>query len=461
MKKITFIINLSILFFLISVPLVYPAFDLKVSPYEGGYELKFGKVDLGFPQINKEVVVRITSDLGKSYRVIQSLLEPLTNQKGDIIPSNHLFVYGIRGSNRYGNLAVEQEVPVSLGRTILYTSSSEGLSDTFTLVYSLRGPLAVPQGFYRGRIAFSLESAESGQLPVTVILNVLVEVAEAENIKIASSTGTKTIFLSAKSVEKSMASVSFSITYPLGGIFRIYQLITEPLLSASGETLNLQNIDFYTSTTRTGLGQSNPMPLSLKEQLLYTSDPKGNAENFLIHYRLKDTSEIKAGMYRTQIKYLIEGPQSGSLRLLDTYNLEVEIPSVFDLIVKTPTGGNVIEFRNLKPKEPPRRFEVEFLVNTNLGKPYQVSQNLVSELTNREGKTIPLKFFTLKTEDIKSKGKLQFPNTSEVKLGEMVLYISDKEGLPCHFKVIYELSSSWEISAGDYSAPIVYSITEI
>jgi hypothetical protein len=149
------------------------------------------------------------------------------------------------------------------------------------------------------------------------------------------------------------------------------------------------------------------------------------------------------------------------LRLLDTYNLEVEIPSVFDLIVKTPTGGNVIEFRNLKPKESPRRFEVEFLVNTNLGKPYQVSQNLVSELTNREGKTIPLKFFTLKTEDIKSKGKLQFPNTSEVKLGEMVLYISDKEGLPCHFKVIYELSSSWEISPGDYSAPIVYSITEI
>ncbi|MCM8800196.1 MAG: hypothetical protein NC900_05695 [Candidatus Omnitrophica bacterium] len=461
MRKRIFIISAVILFYSGFFSQAYSSFNLSVRPYEGGYELKFGKIEPSLNIINKEVVVNIISDLGKPYRLIQEVLEPLTNQEGVVIPLGNFFVYALRGTNRYGTLSVEQETPVSLGRTIIYTSNSLGLSDSFTLVYSLRGPLGVPAGLYRGRIAFILESTETGQMPVINILNVYVDISAQAYIRVVSKTGSKVIALSSKTPEKSLSQISLEMKYPLGGTFRIYQSITEPLVSVEGKRFPLESISFYISGAHIGTAPNVSQPLSLKDELLYTSDLKGNAENFSINYQLGDVSGIKAGIYRTTIKYLLEGPGSSPLRLLDTYNLEVNIPAVFELMISTPTGGKVIEFRNLKPEEPPKRFEVDIEVKTNLEKQYQVSQNLVSALSNREGKTIPSKFFTLRTEGIDAKGKLLFPHNTEVKIGEMVLYISDREGLPAKFKVIYELSSSWDIAAGDYSAPIIYSVTEL
>ena len=151
-------------------------FSLSVVPYEGGYDLRFGKIFQG--KVNKEVIVKITSTtLGKRYRLIQVLLEPLTNSEGRRIPQNSFSVYGIRGTNRYGTL-LEREIPVSLGRTIIYTSDPQGNSDSFNLVYSLKVTPEQAPGFYRGKIVYILEPIDSAESPVRVILNIFAEVEQ-------------------------------------------------------------------------------------------------------------------------------------------------------------------------------------------------------------------------------------------------------------------------------------------
>lgn len=436
-------------------------FSLSVTPYEGGYDLRFGKVSPAEPRVNKEVVVRVTSDIGKQYRLIQQLLEPLASAQGASLPQNNLFVYGIRGTNKYGTLAVEQEIPVFPGRTIIYTSNSNGLSDSFTLVYAIKGPLNVPSGSYRGRIAYILEPIDSTQEQVTVILNVYAEIEAEAGIEIGTATGSKRISLSSKRAGADSAEVQFEIKAGLGRPFRILQQLLQPLRSPEGRELPQEAINFAVSGAKAGSGPAQFIPLSPRTDEVYRSGLRGEADSFLVTYALGDLSRAGADRYSANIRYLLEEAVPAQTKIIDTFDLDVEIERIFDLLVETESGSSVIEFRGLKPQQPAKTYEVLIEINTNIGRQYQVTQNMLSKLVSREGYALPFKYFTLRTESLDTKGVLKFPQSTEARQGDMVLFVSDMQGSPDKFRIVYELEPSLEIPAGDYSALVVYSLSEI
>ena len=151
----------------------------------------------------------------------------------------------------------------------------------------------------------------------------------------------------------------------------------------------------------------------------------------------------------------------GKSELIGELGLEVENERIFELVIIPPDQKTTIEFRNLKPKEPPQRNEVIIEIKTNLGKPYQVTQNVLSELTNKEGDIIPFKYFTITLESLDTKGNLEISGKQPVRKGDTILFISDQQGSSDKFKIIYELSTDWKIKAGDYSTRISYSLLEI
>ena len=435
-------------------------FSFTVRPYEGGYDLDFGKISPGAPQINQEVVVNITSDIGKQYRLIQTILEPLTNEQGITLSSNNLFVYGIRGSNKYGTLGVEQEVPVYLERTVIYTSDSSGLSDSFTLVYGIKGPFDVPPGTYRGRISFTLEPFDSTQELSTQILNIYANIEVESKIEIRTADETKIVTLSNAKEEANSADVSVEITGSMGSQFKIMQVLDDNPISPEGYRLQEGAVKFSIKGASLGSGITTPSNLSNRPEAIYTSNARGDPEAFTITYSLGDLTKEKAGRYRATLKYLIEG--SGYLKksLIDTLTFEVQNEPVFNLVVK-PEMGAMIQFRDLKPREPPRINEVVLEVKTNIGKPYQLNQSISSLFTNKKGETIPSNYFRVRTESLDTKGILKYPIKAETKIGETVLFVSDKFGSPDTFKVIYELAIPPDLHAGDYGTNIVYSLSEI
>lgn len=462
MKKITgyYTIIFAILAFLfIGVKGAYAAFNISVTPYEGGYDLRFSKISTLNQWINKEVKVRITSDINKQYRVIQKLLEPLSDVVGNRIPENNLVVYGLRGTNNYGTMHVETEWPVSLGRTNIYTSNQQGLSDSFILVYRLQVPQGQVPGVYRGRIAYYLEPIDASVSPATVVLNIYCEVETHASIEISTTYGSKVIRLTPGKPEGESCDIAVKINGTFGAQFKILQ-IAEPLVSSEGNELSNEALEYVASQASRGQVQPGPMSLSSQPQVIYVSSPKGEQDSFIITLRIKDFEKEKAGRYRGRLKYLLEGGGGIKSGLIETLSLEVENPRIFDLIV-TPETGGVIQFRNLKPLEPPRIYYVDFEIKTNTGKPFQISQNVLSEFTNKEGKIIPREYFTLRTESLDTKGLLKLPNKTEVKIGDMVLFVSDKLGSPDKFRVIYELGIPLNVIPGDYSTRISYSLSEI
>jgi hypothetical protein len=254
--------------------------------------------------------------------------------------------------------------------------------------------------------------------------------------------------------------VLINIPAGMGKQFRIVQSISEQLISAEGNRLDWQAVKFIGRGAQKGMLINEATALSNRQQIIYTSSVRGEADSFEIEYSLGDLSLQKEGCYRSNIKYFLDGPDA-QMRLLETISLEVEHPRLFELMVTPENKQGILRFEALKPKEPPKTNEVTIEIKSNLGKRYQVSQNIYSDLMDKQGNVIPAKYFTAKTESLDTKGALRFLGREAIKKGDAALFISDEKGSSDKFKIIYELTIPADVPAGDYSTRISYSLSEI
>ncbi len=441
---------------------VFAAFDLRIHPYEGGYDLNFRNVDLQAGRVNKELVIDITNDTGKQYRLTEILSEPLTNDQGVSMPMQSLVVYARQGSNKYGTLSVQTDTPVFSNRYVLYTSNQNGLSDSFILVYSLLVPADQEPGYYRGRLQFLLEPISSGQESKIVVINIAAQIEASSRFEVVTSSKDGVIRLDASNPDKRSSDVGITITGGLGKPFRITQLISAPLVSSEGDEFDMEPVSFIGREAKEGEVISQAQPLSLKPTLVYSSGARGQADSFVLTYTLGDLSGQKAGTYLGNIKYQVEGEGAASGVLIQNLRLEIDNPRIFDISI-TPELGGRIEFRDLKPMQPPKTYEVAIKVNSNTGRRYQVSQIVTSGLMNKEGSEISQDNFTCVTEPLAgTKGSVKVPQKTGVrKQVDTTLFVSDKQGSSDEFKAVYELTPPPDVRAGDYSTTLVYSLLEI
>jgi len=468
-RKILLIIILIILF---SFPkYIWAEFRIEVAPYQGGTELNF-KVVCGSSSLPQELKIKVSTDINKPYVVRQLPLEPPDNGRGNFIDWRNFSFYGLMGSlvsEGPGTFHVASSSPIGNVYSIdrLYTSSSQGKSAEFILVYILNLKEDTPKGIYRGRIKFVLEPQDTSETPQYAFLNILVEVKEKlgetkPKIEIIPVSGLNTIYLNSKKEQKQAFDVEVKINQDFKQKVTLYQILVEELRAVeTGEKLDCEVLNYQLSPVNIGMNEASSLTkFSSGRMNLYTSESDGKSvESFIITYSLGDLSKYKAGRYRGKIYYYLES--LGKSELVGKLDLEVENEPIFELVISPQEQKSMLEFRNLKPKEPPKQSEVIIEIKSNLGKPYQVSQNVLSELTDKEGNTIPFKYFTITLESLDTKGSLKIPGKQPVKKGDTILFVSDEKGSPDKFKIIYELSTDPQIKAGDYSTRISYSLLEI
>lgn len=142
-------------------------------------------------------------------------------------------------------------------------------------------------------------------------------------------------------------------------------------------------------------------------------------------------------------------------------DLEIKVGRVFDIKVTSEEG---LSFTNLKPDSPPQERTATVKINSNLNKPYQVIQTISNPLSNEKGNAVPDKLFTLRqelieTEGIETEGKVTSSEFTPVKIGDEVIFTSNT-GNSSSFKIIYQLTPSFEVLAGNYSTGVTYSLAE-
>ncbi|MDD2751618.1 MAG: hypothetical protein PHN59_00605 [Candidatus Omnitrophica bacterium] len=436
------------------------SFDLSYTLEDGGFSLQLSKA---YPL--KGVTLQVTSDVSTRYEVRQRIINPLQSRENPGIALGDNFIFrGLIGTNKFGNLRVPVSDTTMRTDELLYVSDNNGSADSFSLAFGVRNFEDLAAGHYSGRIAFVLNPIASARPQVTKILDVYVtiekEPGQGPAIEISALNGGKTITLNPNREDLRSADVLVKINGKFSSPFKIVQRVPRPIESSQGDRLDREAVVYNVKDARIGVGANRSAPLSTLMATIYSSAASGDADNyFTISYGLGDFSGQKAGRYTGKIEYFLETITSQSR--LDTIDLEIQNDRIFDLKITALDQKYAIEFTNVKPGEEPRQSEVAIEIFNNTGQQYQVTQDVVADLTNKEGGSIPSKYFTMRTEGLESKGKPRIAQWEEVKKGSSVIFVSDAQGSADKFKAVYKLESAKELRMGDYSSRITYSLSEL
>ena len=441
----------------------FAAFDLSYMLDEGGSRLEFDRINF-----SRGITFSTLNDtLNNRYEIRQRIESPLRSRDNPSVTiGNNFVVRGLRGSNRFGDLRLPTGDIAVRNDELVYVSNPAGANDSFTLVYGIINSQELAPGYYTGRISIILNPINSSAMPVTKVIEVYVNIPNdggSLSVSVAPAEGANAIILNPLDANdlRGAANAVVTINSSFNGAFRIMQMLPAPIQSGDGKFIDNSSLLFSIPDASKGVAINQPTPLSKNIQTIYSSRPDGSADKaFTIAYSLADPLSLVAGNYRSRIQYLLES--SGKQINLGALDLEIRQERIFEISISPQDQRYNIDFANLKPSDGPRLNEVLIEVKSNLGRPYQVTQNVLSELVSSTGDKIPAKYFSLQTVSVdNTKGNLKIVSKIPVEKGNVLLFVSDTNGSADKFKVIYELICPADLNAGNYSSRITYTLTEI
>jgi hypothetical protein len=133
--------------------------ELSISQ-EGQSELRFGNIrPSAIDSITVgpvRILVEVNSNSGERYQVTQSIGGPLENVEGNQIGLDHLkFQTSASNSNGY---VVSSPTAVSASPQIIFTSDTQGRSDTIAAEYTLTVPPSQEPGDYFALLTYTVSS---------------------------------------------------------------------------------------------------------------------------------------------------------------------------------------------------------------------------------------------------------------------------------------------------------------
>lgn len=431
------------------------ALRISVNPVDGGNSLRLGRAD-GSMQITKAVRLRVNSDDGKQYQIYQRLQDPLVNQEQMPLGAHALTTYAVNGSNASGTLYAQPNEPLGPSDQLVFTSSPDGLGDTVTLNYLVNPDRVTSSGNFTGRIAYTVRSL-SGGTQDQAFVNVYLDASGAFKVSVRGSKNSDRVFLESSKRAATEDGIRIEFSGHFRDELRVYQELQIVPENEQGQFIDLDAVQFF--ITGNGAANLHPSPEALKRKRELVYQSREAEDKFVVNFLFDPEKRhgLKAGVYRGRMIITVESSQGTQDFPL---NVEFKVGPVFDIEVVLPPQG--VRFSKVLPTDPPQVQEVKVKVVSNLGKPYVVMQNMASNLVTPKGEEIKKEHFVLKTELVgNSTGHIKVTEFTPVGIGERPLFYSDREGSAAEFKVFYRLTSYPEIVAGDYGAPIVFSLGEM
>jgi hypothetical protein len=430
--------------------------SLSVYPVDGSNSLRFEKTPIAGPENKQEIHIRVNSTNGNRYQVFQRVLEPIMDEKGDGLNLQAVETQTLPNSNSYGTLYLQNSDHLNMSDQLLYSSSQSGESDSFTIGYSLNQDLINVGGTFRGRLVFTVRgmgNASSDEVTIDVFLQtsprIQVSVKGAHNPTRIRINGSDT-------TENAADYVSISFSGNAGQEVRIYQETETYPQNETEEELGPNVLQLDAQGQSEGLRIQGLSPLGNARSLIYSSNK--DEDSFLIYF-LVDTTQIQqqdAGIYTGKIKYVVETDHGRQEFPID---IQCSIAPVFSVSVTPPPEG--VNFTHVLANTAPQDKAVLVTVLSNLHKPYQVLEDLQTSMTNQEGKEFDNKYFTIQVEiPSGQKGQTNFVEFSPMQTGEYPVFTSDSKGSGATFTVVYRLQGYAQMSPGDFSAPIRFSLNQ-
>jgi hypothetical protein len=128
-------------------------FSLETQMEQGG-NMNFGTFKTGQEKQEKSVLLRVRSNLGQPYQIMQMVPRKMTNAEGGVIPKQNFVFFGANAKT--GVLAVPAPTPVEEGNVVVFTSDKKGTPEEFVLNYLLTIPPDTRAGSYSSELKYSI-----------------------------------------------------------------------------------------------------------------------------------------------------------------------------------------------------------------------------------------------------------------------------------------------------------------
>ncbi len=430
--------------------------SLSVNPVDGSNGLRFERIPPAGAENKEEIHIRVSSTNGSRYQVFQRILEPIMNEKGDTLNLQAISTQTLSNSNSSGTLYLQNSDHLSMSDQLLYSSSQGGESDMFIIGYSLNQSLINTSGRFRGRLVFTVRGMGNDSSD-QVTIDVFLETSSNLKISVKGAHHPTRIRIQGSDIsEKSADFINVSFSGNKAQEIRIYQEVETMPHNETDQGLGADVLQLDAQGQTEGLRIQGASPLRSGRSLVYSSNK--DEDNFLIYF-LVNADQVQrqaAGSYVGRIKYVVETDKGNQVFPID---IQCVIASVFTMNVVTPPGG--VSFSHVLANSPSQDKQVMVTVSSNLNKPYQVTQDFQTNMTNQQGKEFDSKYFTIQVEiPSGQKGQTDFTEFSPVRTGEYPVFSSDSMGSGATFTVVYRLQGYTQMNAGDFLAPIRFSLNQ-
>lgn len=434
------------------------AVTLSVSPVDGSNKLQFSKILPAGMENKTELHIRVTSSGGTRYQIFQRIVDPIVNEKGDVLNLQAIETQTLVRSNSYGTLYLQNTDHLNMGDQLLYSSSLNGDTDTFTVGYSLNQTWVNASGNFRGRIIFTVRGTNDNSSD-QVIMDVVLQTTARLNLKIvgAQDPNRVTIQGTEDAAEKKLNFVAVSFSENAGGEIQIYQQLDSLPATESNEELKSGVLQFNVQGNSQGLRAQGVSALKTGRTLIYSG--RVQQDNFVIYFTMDPALSVKqeAGFYKGAVKYVVQTDE-GTKEF--PINIQTDIAPIFKLTVTTPQQ-NGVSFSHILANTPPQDKEVIVTVLSNIHKPYQVMQDLQTTMTNEKGKEFDIRYINLRVQVPSDQtGQTDFVEFSPVKTGEHPVFSSDARGDAATFMLVYRIKGYSRMSEGTFMAPIRLSLNQ-
>ncbi|MEI6437819.1 MAG: hypothetical protein WCO69_03600 [Candidatus Omnitrophota bacterium] len=133
---------------------IKPVFTVDVSlPLEG---VSFANVLPNAPATDREVEVKVSTNLHRPYQVLQDLTAPMSNDKGEEMKKDYFTVKVEVPAEVKGRTKFTDFVPMLTGERPVFSSDAQGSPAVFKVIYRLQGYPQMSGGNFKAPIRFSL-----------------------------------------------------------------------------------------------------------------------------------------------------------------------------------------------------------------------------------------------------------------------------------------------------------------
>lgn len=450
------------LFFLSGLAVSAPAraeFDFTVVPDRGGRDVRFMSAKPGQQARNEEVAVTVVNDEGRRYRIVQQQMSPFINERGQTLSPGAVKIFSPSAVG--GRLGIVFPTALDPGQTVIYDSDNAGTAESFLIAFALETQPSEAAGHYRSELVYQLEAVDGGAPTRTFVLAVSVEIRPDFFLDVKSVSGGSSLNLGriTRQRPEGTGTLEVRVGAGLGGRYRIYQRLTDRITNAAGQSVDDDRVVAAASKSDTGQTVTQEQPLSASRTLLFESDDAGSAAQFTVQYRTADVLSGTAGLYRSNLEFIVESDGAVEMVAPVTVPMELEIETLFFLEVEHESAGG-LSFGRFKNEGDAQTRRVRIQTHNNTGQRYQVIQRVSRPFTNEAGKLLPADRFTAIMSGA-SYGDMAIMSSKPVESGDTSIYTSDLEGRSDEFVIDYTLTLPKDASGGEYTSETTYSLSPL